>query len=114
MDLAARQMVGLNPTAGYVWQMLDGTVRLERLAERLPALELAELERFCAELGELGLLAAPGPPTIDGDAESGEEQSPPATIEPPAILWREAIHQAAATCALFPASSVLCNQAPFS
>ncbi len=120
VDLTAHQMFGLNPTAGYLWQALDGTVSLERLAEELAAVggrvELADLERFCAELVELALLAAADPAPREEAAalppppEAAERQPPTA----PAILWREAIRQAAGTCAFLPTMSPLCNQVPFS
>ena len=110
-------MYGLNPTAGYLWQASDGASSLERLAQHLagegaPAPELGALERFCAELEELGLLER-----VDGGPESEEAAelpSPPEAVEAPEILWREEVRQAAGTCAFFPTKNPLCNQVPFS
>ncbi len=115
VDLTAQRMIGLNPTAGTLWQALDGTRSLERLAEDLSLPGLAELERFCAELEELGLLEAGAPASGEETAvaplPAAAERQPPTA---PAVLWQEPIQQAGASCAFFPTQSPLCNQAPFS
>ena len=111
VDLTANEMYGLNPTAGYLWQALDGSLSLDVLAERLDSVSLAQLESFCAELARLKLLEEAGP----GPREVVEtEAEPPSPSEPPAILWHEPIQQAAATCAFLPAQNPLCTAAPFS
>ncbi len=111
VDLTANEMYGLNPTAGYLWQALDGTVALAVLADRLDSVALDQIESFCAEMVQLKLLeeAKPAPRAV---AET--ETVPPSPADPPALLWHESIRQAAATCAFLPAQNPLCTVAPFS
>ena len=109
VDLAANEMYGLNPTAGYVWQALEGSVDLNELAARLENVTCEQLKSFCSELFGLGLLVEADPVSDEAESVPVPEES-----EPPALLWRESIRQAAATCAFLPAQNPLCVQAPFS
>ena len=118
IDLEAKVMYGLNETAAFVWEAIETVPDLRRIARLMsdengcPPCDVAELERFCAELEELGLLhrAEPGE-TI---AARPVEARPPKDTSPPAILWREEVRRLAATCAFLPGQNPLCNQVPTS
>ncbi len=111
VNLAANEMYGLNPTAGYLWEALDGSLGLEVMAGRLDPVTLDQLESFCDGLVQLKLLeeAGAGPQAV-----AAAEVAAPSPAQPPAILWHEPIQQAAATCAFLPGQNPLCTVAPFS
>ncbi len=121
LDLAEKRMLGLNPTAAFIWQTFETMTDVDAVVHALGAknqrldaedqlsLTPAEVETFLEELVELGLVQR---------AEPTEPQriaiDPPAELKPPRILWQETVEQVAATCAFFPAQNPLCSQVPFS
>ncbi len=103
VDLEAKEMFGLSPSAGRLWQDLDQL-----------GLELSQCDQdrraLIEQLVELGLVKP---------ADSSGEVSPQlfeqhSAEEELAVVWREALEQVAATCAFLPGQSALCNTAPFS
>ena len=118
VDLAGKTLFGLNPLAGWVWQQLDGvrsTAGLASFSADYPELDLRQLETFLQALEAHGLVVAQTSPSSEADADAGTSlEPPPEASDPPAITWREAIQQAAATCAFLPGQNPLCNAAPFS
>lgn len=113
LDLERKRMVGLNPTAAFVWQTLDEMADSEAMLRALaaggrPAFGIRELDAFLEKLVALGLAQR-------GEPEKREPAAfePPEDLEPPRILWQETVEQIAATCAFMPGQSELCNQVPF-
>lgn len=115
LDLKAKRMVGLNTTAAFVWQTLEVFETLEALrAALVPAssgstIGPAELRGFLDEMVAAGLIEA-GPP----DERRPVALTPPESLEPPCITWRETLEQVGMSCAFLPAQNPLCSQAPFS
>ena len=115
LDLSAKRMVGLNPTAAFIWLSLETFEDLQTMLAALGGdaadspIETADLERFLQELLTAGLI----------ESEEPEERRPvavdrPPSLEPPKIEWQETLEQVAMSCAFFPAQNPLCNQVPFS
>lgn len=127
VDLAAKDMVGLNLSGGELWRLFeqprDGQVLARAIAERSDGALLDEdVIAFIADLvdGRL-LIVASGPVAVprggaseEPSGAADEDVEIPRLREPPRLLWREAVRQAAGTCAFLPGSGPLCNQAPFS
>ncbi len=130
LNLEHKRMYGLNPAAATVWQALDAADDLGELlrmaaGEGRPAFGEDEIATFLGELVALGLaeerrltVAGSGAGhagTVEAlDAAPRPESGSPEELEPPAILWREDVEQIAGTCAMFPSTSPICNQVPFS
>ncbi len=127
LDLERKRMYGLNPTGAGIWLALeadaDAGELLRVMTDGRPApFGGDEIESFLAELVTLGLAEA-GPLGLAEETrypvlERRDPPTPPAIeppeLEPPAILWREEVEQIAGTCAMFPSTSPICDQAPFS
>ena len=115
LDLEAKRMYGLNPTAAFVWQTLESMGDAHRMARAVvagqaPEVDFAgQIEAFLSELLDLGLVEAAEP-----EEPKPVAIEPPAELETPKILWQETVEQIAASCAFFPATNPLCNQVPFS
>lgn len=116
VDLAAKEMFGLDEAAALLWRAFEGPQDVAALLASVVeashgAVDAESLERFVQQLVDAHLLVvSEGPaPVADASKPLGLALS-----APPQVLWREAVRQAAGTCAFLPGSGPLCNQAPFS
>ncbi len=120
LDLAGKRMYGLSPTAAFIWLALETGTDSDRLLRAIRRGRDAdfgsrEIETFLAELAARGLAEEVRDPVPeDRDQRPEVAPEPPAELEAPAILWREEVEQIAGTCAFFPSTNPICNQAPFS
>ncbi len=115
LDLEAKRMYGLNPTAAFVWQALEAITETDGMLQALgadgadPPFGGGELEAFLGEMLDLGLIQEAEP-----ENRAPVAVEPPETLEAPAIAWRETVEQVAASCAFFPGTTPICNQVPWS
>lgn len=116
VDLAAKEMFGLDGAAAALWLAFESpqdtaTLLASVASASQDAVEVEQLEAFVQQLVDAHLLVAFDKPVPVGDALEPLDLR---LSSPPQILWREEVRQAAGTCAFLPGSGPLCNQAPFS
>lgn len=111
LDQKRHRLVALNSAGGDLWHWLDAP----READNLVSGDISEIRSFLENLADLGLLdrtndaCEPRPANDDVPETAGADGEP-------AILWQEAVQNAAQTtaCAFLSGQNPLCDSVPFS
>ena len=119
LDLERKRMYGLNPAAARIWLALEaaenaGELLQMTVGEAKPSFGEDDVTAFLDQLASLKLIEAlprdAAEPVLDAEPLPVESED----LEPPKVLWQEEVEQIAGTCAMFPSTSPICDQAPFS
>ena len=114
LDLEGKRMYGLNPAAAYVWRHLDEVNDLSTLLPENGSIGFgeSEIKSFLDQLSDYGLVEHRALDAVSNRSDRPEVLDE--AVDPPEILWQEEVEQIAGTCAMFPSTTPICNQAPFS
>ncbi len=104
LDLAKKEMLGLNSPAGIIWSMFHEPCEIESFLVFINEPLRKATRHFFDNLIQRGLLIETDKQAILGPY--------PTIIEEPEITWQETMQQVAGTCASLPAQNPLCNQVP--
>lgn len=111
LDQKNHRLVALNSAGGDLWHRLDAPRELENLVSA----DIPVIRSFLENLADLGLLDRTTDAVEPRPANDDVPETASADGEP-AILWQEAIQNAAQTtaCAFLSGQNPLCNSVPFS
>lgn len=108
VDLRANTIVALNASGGLIWAALSEPLGVDALVE-LTGSEAGAVACFLGDMVRRGLLTPVAGRGVSASAASGLGPG----SGPPAVIWTEELHSfAAASCALLPDQSDICNQVP--
>ena len=116
LDQKQHRLVALNGAGGNLWHRLD----VPRGVEQLTSDDDGSVRTFLEELAALGLVErttnGDAPRAANDDAPEGARVESVSVEVEPAILWQEAVQNAAQTsaCAFLPGQNALCDGVPFS